>query len=78
MRADWGSQMNKLVKSGGFLITLIFPINPPRDDGPPFFVRLEHYIEVLGPNWERVIEKAPDESLPYHAGFEYLVLWKKL
>ncbi|KAG8808623.1 hypothetical protein FRC19_005804, partial [Serendipita sp. 401] len=57
-RADWGRQMNTLVKPGGFLITLIYPLNPKRDDGPPFFVEKSHYIDVLGEsNWERVIEK---------------------
>jgi hypothetical protein len=71
--------MNALVKPGGFLITLIFPLNPRRDGGPPYFVQKSHYEEVLGAqNWEKVMEKVPEESLPYHIGHEYLVVWKKL
>lgn len=78
MRTDWGRQMNALVKPGGFLITLIFPINSPSDNGPPFFVRPKHYDEVLGQNWEKVIDKVPEESIPTHVGYEYLVVRKKL
>jgi hypothetical protein len=70
--------MNALVKSGGFLITLIFPINPPRNDGPPFFVQPGHYVELLRNNWEKVIGRVPEESVPSHIGYEYLVVWKKL
>ncbi|OBZ76484.1 putative thiol methyltransferase 2 [Grifola frondosa] len=33
LRADWGRQMSTLVKSGGFLITLIFPLDPRRMSG---------------------------------------------
>lgn len=78
MRADWGRQMNALVKPGGYLITLIFPIDPPKDTGPPFFVRPEHYIEPLGKDWEKVIDKVPEVSSEEHVGRERLVVWKKL
>lgn len=77
-RADWGRQMNALVKPGGFLITLIYPIDPPQKDGPPFFVRPEHYLEPLGPSWEKVVDKVPEVSLDSHVGRERLVVWKKL
>lgn len=77
-RADWGHQMSALVKPGGFLIALVYPLNPPRDDGPPYYVRPEHYIEALGKNWEKVIERVPEESISTHIGLEYLMVWKKL
>lgn len=70
--------MNALVKSGGFLITLIYPITPFTEEGPPFFVRPEHYTEVLGEKWEKVIDKIPTESQESHIGLERLVVWKKL
>ncbi|KAI0683525.1 S-adenosyl-L-methionine-dependent methyltransferase [Earliella scabrosa] len=38
-RAEWGQQMRKLVKPGGYLITLIYPLLPYREFGPPFYVR---------------------------------------
>ncbi|KAI0764670.1 S-adenosyl-L-methionine-dependent methyltransferase [Fomes fomentarius] len=43
----WGRQMAKLVKPGGFLITLIFPILPYTEVGPPDYVRPEHYTDAL-------------------------------
>ena len=77
-RPEWGRQMNALVKSGGFLITLIYPIKPFTDDGPPFFIRPEHYVEILEENWEKVIDMIPVESQESHIGHEHLVVWKKL
>ncbi|KAG8835728.1 hypothetical protein FRC17_001519 [Serendipita sp. 399] len=77
-RPEWGRQLNALVKQGGFLVTLIYPLNQPRVGGPPFFVEKSHYVEVLGENWERVIERTPDNSISSHVGLEYLVVWKKL
>ena len=77
-RPEWGRQMNALVKSGGFLITLIYPIKPFTEEGPPFFVRPEHYVEILEEKWEKVIDKIPEESGESHIGHEHLVVWKKL
>ncbi|KAI0780117.1 S-adenosyl-L-methionine-dependent methyltransferase [Fomes fomentarius] len=80
-RAEWGQQMAKLVKPGGFLITLIFPILPYKDFGPPFYVRPEHYDEVLGEGWETVLDTVPEvtpETLPDHVGKERLVVRRKL
>ncbi|KAG2146315.1 S-adenosyl-L-methionine-dependent methyltransferase [Suillus clintonianus] len=78
MRPDWGRQMTKLVKTGGFLITLVFPIDPQVDHGPPFFVRPNHYEEVLGSAWEKVIDEVPTESSPTHVNRERMIVWKRL
>jgi methyl halide transferase len=77
-RDEWGHQMSALVKPGGFLITLVYPLNPFREDGPPYYIQPEHYIEALGQNWEKVIERVPEESIPSHIGLEYLMVWKNL
>ncbi|KAF8450796.1 hypothetical protein L210DRAFT_3500099 [Boletus edulis BED1] len=64
-RCDWGKQISALLKPGGYLVTLVFPLNLPVDeDGPPFFVKPEHYAEVLGEGWEKVLDKAPENSIP--------------
>ncbi|EIN10667.1 S-adenosyl-L-methionine-dependent methyltransferase [Punctularia strigosozonata HHB-11173 SS5] len=78
MRNDWGKKMRELVKPGGVLITLIFPIDPPQDVGPPFFVRPEHYLEPLGEGWEKVIDEVPEVSSENHVGRERLVVWRRL
>ena len=78
-RADWGHQMNALIKPGGFLITLIYPLDSPKEYGPPFYVQLEHYVEHLGgQNWEKMIDKVPEVSSEAHTGRERLVVWKKI
>lgn len=51
---------------------------PETDAGPPYFLRPEHYDEPLGKNFEKLMEKVPNESLPLHVGKEKLLVWKRL
>jgi hypothetical protein len=78
-RPEWARKMHSLCKPGGYLITLIFPLDPPQDYGPPFFVRPEHYVEVMGSeHWEKVVDKVPEVSSESHVGRERLVVWRRL
>jgi len=70
--------MASLVKPGGYLITLVWPIEPETDVGPPFFVRVEHYAKALGVNFVQVLDKEPTTSLPRHVGKERMVVWKRV
>ncbi|KAG6856327.1 hypothetical protein H0H87_005528 [Tephrocybe sp. NHM501043] len=76
-RAEWGRRMSSLVKPGGYLIALVWPIDLATEVGPPYFVRVEHYEEVLGESFEKILDKAPTTSLPSHAGKERIVVWKR-
>ena len=38
MRPAWARQVNKLVKPGGYLIGLVYPMGPPVEIGPPYYV----------------------------------------
>ncbi|KAI0786354.1 S-adenosyl-L-methionine-dependent methyltransferase [Abortiporus biennis] len=77
-RVEWGNQMTSLTKPGSYLITLVFPIVPPHDLGPPFFVRPEHYSEVLSADhWEVVLKEIPVRSSETHKGREELIVWKR-
>ena len=78
LRDDWGRQVNSLVKSGGYLITLVFPLDPPQDHGPPYFVRPEHYVGPLGDGWEKAVDRVPQRSDETHVNRERLVVWRKL
>lgn len=49
IRTLWAEQMARLMKPNGELLTLIFPIRPPDDKGPPFSLSLEIYKELLLP-----------------------------
>ena len=49
MRKAWASKMSDLVKPGGELFTLIFPISEEREGGPPFRVSLQIVRDLLEP-----------------------------
>ncbi|KAI0829469.1 S-adenosyl-L-methionine-dependent methyltransferase [Trametes gibbosa] len=78
MRPAWAKQMSRLVKPGGYLVTLVFPILPETDVGPPFFVRPEHYDDVLGEGWAKVWDQVPEKTLETHVGKERMIVRKKL
>ncbi|ESK88092.1 thiol methyltransferase 1 [Moniliophthora roreri MCA 2997] len=77
LRSSWGSQMRSLIKPGGYLITLIWPIAPYTDQGPPYYVRPEHYPEVLGDDWEKVLDRE-DWSAEDRKGNERLIVWRRV
>ena len=78
LRPDWGKKMNELVKPGGYLITLAFPLDGDRPGGPPYSVSLPAYDEVMGSSWEKVLDKIPNEVIGTSVGRMRLVIYKKL
>lgn len=72
--------MVALLKPGGLLCTLVYPIMP-RDGGPPFEVSMELYQEVLLPEGftELQLEILPDELCHQGRGEgrSALGLWQK-
>jgi len=80
LRPAWGSQMRSLVKEGGYLITLIFPIDGDRSDGPPFSVNTEIYKQALqgdsgGVAWTKVLEE--ETTNDERKGRERIAVWKR-
>ena len=49
IRTAWARKMAALVKPGGELLTLIFPIRDNSTEGPPFQVSLELFTDLLTP-----------------------------
>jgi methyl halide transferase len=79
LRPDWAKQMNKLVKLGGYLVTLIYPIAPaPYEGGPPHYVQPEHYDEVLGEEWQKIIDEEPKVKMEKRMSGERMVVRRKL
>jgi hypothetical protein len=76
-RNEWGEKMAELIKPGGYLITLVFPIDPPTDVGPPFYVRPEHYDKPLSSAFVKIVDRNPTISAPSHVGREQLLVWKR-
>jgi len=77
LRKDWGAKMSDLTVPGGYLITLAYPIDGNREGGPPFSVSVDLYADALGPLWDKISDKLPDEGSLSHIGRERIVIWQK-
>ncbi|CUA76810.1 putative thiol methyltransferase 2 [Rhizoctonia solani] len=79
LREPWGRRMAEIVKPGGYLITLMFPIDPDRarHDGPPFPVDFEAYYAVLKESWNNILNVVPTTSKETHEGRERLGIWRR-
>ena len=49
LRNDWARTWNKVVKCGGYLIALEYPIRPDDKTGPPWPVSPQIYADLLMP-----------------------------
>ena len=80
MRPSWARQMNKLVKPGGYLVSLVYPMDPlvRTGTGPPYYVRPNHLVEELGRGWEKLVDEVPKNSTETHRGRESLLVLKRL
>jgi len=77
MRPAWGKRMTELVKPGGHLIALAYPIDGDRQGGPAYSVSVEAYDESLGLGWTKVLECVPTKMSEGHEGREKVVVWKR-
>jgi len=83
MRAQWASSWHRILRPGGLLVTLIFPVDSEMElKGPPWPVTPELYKDLLveksGLFTLKSLEKVPDEqSHPGRAGKEYMAVWKR-
>jgi len=77
LRVGWGESMKRVIAPGGFLATLVFPIDGDRKDGPPFSVSVDLYRTVLKePDWELVLDEVPPELAEHQVGLTRIALWK--
>jgi hypothetical protein len=67
VRRDWAKKMAAIIKEGGELLTIIFPIREKESEVPPFRVTLDLYKELLEPagfeNFQLVRLKSPLKML---------------
>ncbi|GIL59487.1 hypothetical protein Vafri_14165 [Volvox africanus] len=81
-RQQWAHHWGRHVRSGGVLVTLVFPVNSEADPnvGPPFPVSPELYSEMLIPQCFEMTYKEPvprELSHPSRAGREVMMVWRK-
>jgi len=66
-----------LVAPGGYLLTLVFPIDGDREDGPPFSVDVAAYEASLGEGWEKVLDYDPATVAKGLEGKQKMAVWKR-
>jgi len=77
LREPWADKMAKLIKPGGIMIAMMFPLDV-HEGGPPFTVSLDLYKNLLEPRgFELVRVDENIRSWGKRAGNEKLALWKR-
>ena len=78
-RDAWAARMGQLVKPGGNLVTLMFPLDGDRAGGPPFSVSKADYLDRLEPLFavESVEDVPAAASHPERGGREALGIFTR-
>ncbi len=75
-RKPWAQKMSELLSEEGELITLIFPICPGMEGGPPYELSVDIMKELLLPFFDLTHLEAPKESFKGREGQEMVGRWK--
>jgi SAM-dependent methyltransferase len=75
-RGNWGEQMSYLIKKGGMLCTLMFPLDG-RSGGPPYSLTEAIYHDLLDANFKLELSEEC-ESVARRQGQEKIALWTKI
>lgn len=76
LRADYAKAAHALMKPGGLLVGLFFPLQP-KGEGPPFVVSKEEIETLFAPYFELKFE-TPQASVKPRAGSEILGIFRRL
>lgn len=76
-RSRYRDQMHQLLKPGGTLFGLFFPLESIDPDGPPFGVNRDDIVASFSQDFELRHESFPPESIKPRAGRELLMRWQK-
>ncbi|KAG9036526.1 hypothetical protein FRB95_008581 [Tulasnella sp. JGI-2019a] len=85
LRSLWGKRMNELVRTGGYLVILVFSHeDPDHVGGPPYSLSIQMVSDVLSEKvlgqesqWEKVVElvgQSPDGTLDRRRP---MVVWRR-
>lgn len=79
LRPGWALRMAEIIKPGGYLITLCFPMDGDRANGPPYSLSPELYETTLGDRkWKVIANFVPKESEESHKGRERLIIRERV
>ncbi|MBC8323819.1 MAG: methyltransferase domain-containing protein [Candidatus Marinimicrobia bacterium] len=77
-RKGYEQLVRKILKPGGKLIGLWFPLDKhPDEEGPPFGTTLKEVKSLFDNGWKIVKEEFPDLSIEPRKGREKLIIFKK-
>jgi SAM-dependent methyltransferase len=73
-RAEYVDVVRRILRPGGRLLALFFPVDRPFvEQGPPFMSTREEIRRLLGPRFRIESAAEPTDSAPSRRGFEWLV-----
>ncbi|KAL0487967.1 thiol methyltransferase [Acrasis kona] len=76
-RDKWADTYARIIKPGGELVTLIFPLSKP-PPGPPHQINFDLVSSLLTPRgFVNIESRACTESVPSRLGNEWLAIWVK-
>lgn len=77
-RIEYGTVVNQLLKPGGKLIGLWFPLDKVLEDGgPPWGTTIKEVKSIFKDGWKIEKEEFPDLSIGPRKGREKLIIFKK-
>ncbi|EPQ31946.1 uncharacterized protein PFL1_00145 [Pseudozyma flocculosa PF-1] len=85
LREAWAQTYTRLVKRGGVLISLVYPIQGDRPGGPPYSISPELVRQLLGaqrnddgaPAWTELADLEPKQSKETRVGQERVMVWRR-
>lgn len=77
-RDAYRDQAHRLLKPGGLLFGLFFPLEARNAAGPPHVVRPDELRASLSERFELLHEEWPADSIKPRAGNEILQIWRRL
>lgn len=78
MRHAYRDQMAYLLKPGGLLFGLYFPLSkPPESEGPPYGVKRDEVEASFKEHFDLVHAEFPAESVKPRRGNEILMIWRR-
>ncbi|MHC4959787.1 MAG: methyltransferase domain-containing protein [Planctomycetota bacterium] len=76
-RPEYAASMHAALKPGGTLVALMFPMDKPVDEGPPYGIEEHEIVGVLGAGLELLYLETPASSVKPRLGRERLALFRK-
>lgn len=77
-RNEYERVVRSILKPGGQLIGLWFPLDKTVEEGgPPYATRIDEVKTIFGSGWEIVKEEFPELSIEPRKGREILIIFKK-